>query len=1569
MKRDKTGKFIQAWDGEQKHAVKLSLTRTAWQRLQQQAGELGISRSELVEHYARHSHYCFAGSNTVDDCNTEASRLPTVAMQSVDPGSDQLLIGRIFALQERNIRLQEQIVKLQQTVEKLRSQQQQADAQINERKWLEAALNLLPTPLMMVDPQQMRVTFSNQAANAIAGVNIAEEVGAVYNADYHCTDELGRFLPPEQIPAIRAARGEKIAGTEINWHTPVGVFPLLVYADTLPAMYDRPPTSVVVFQDIRERKQIEAQLKESQRFIQQVADAIPGVLYIYDLIEQRNVYANRQVGEILGYTIEQVQAMGNQLFPLLMHPDDLATLPAHLERFNQAQDGDVIEREYRMRHADGEWRWLWSRDQVFSRTQAGAPHQVLGISHDITDSKQAELKLKQAEESLQLALTSAGMVAWDMDLQTHQVVCSPNALEVWGVQAGTAEDFFRNVHPDDQDSLIQALAQAIAGKEDYFHEYRVLSPDQTVRWLSSQGRVYFNHAGQAIRMVGVTTDISDAKHREAERICGENERKQAEIAAARSAERTVRLQSVTAALSEALTPCDVATVIVKQALAALGACRGLVMLLSTDQKELELIRSIGYSPDALSEWRRFPVTAAVPLAHVIHTRTPVFLQSIAEATTTYPQVAALQNKISSGAIAAIPLIAEDQVLGVLGIGFTEAHPICEEDRAFMLALARQCAQAIRRSQLYQAEQEARASAEASESRLRFMAEAIPQMVWVAQANGFTEYYNQRWFEYTGLTLEESQNANGSFRHPDDHDRFIQAWIKAVTNKEIFQAEQRIKRADGIYRWHLSRAYPMLDETGEIVKWFGSCTDIDNWKRIEQTQRFLAQASQTFAEANLDLQAVLDTVTRLASEFTQDVCVLNLLADDGQFLEHASFYHPDLEVRSFVGELLEQYPRRITEGIGGRVARTGEPLLMAVTSQEELSAAIQPEYRLYLERFQVCSVLLVPLKVQGGTIGVLSLTRHSPADPHTQDDLSLFQDLADRAAMAIANARLYQQAEQARQRAERNADRTARLQSVTAALSESLTPVQVAEVIAQQTVGVVNAASVLVALITPQGNELEIIHSLGEKAEIPSEWRRFSLALRTPLTDAVRTGQPMWEEPLEERIARYPHLAEQYAQASYPVWISLPLIVEGRSIGGIAITFTHQPQLRLEDRAFMLSLVQQCAQAIARAQLYEAEQRARSQAEAANRTKDEFLAVLSHELRTPMNPILGWARILRQGKLDPQRAATALATIERNAKLQVQLIEDLLDISRILQGKLRVNPCPVNLAATIDAALQTVRLAAEAKDIQIQTNIGTEVANVLGDAGRLQQVLWNLLSNAVKFTPEQGQIEVRLTIVHAQAQIQVQDTGKGIQPDFLPYVFEYFRQADSSSTRTFGGLGLGLAIARQIVELHGGTIQAESSGEGQGSTFTVRLPLLSIPALPEQEKTLANNELALQEIQVLVVDDEIDNLELATFILEEAGASVVAVSSAQAALECFRQTKPDVLLADIGMPEMDGYLLLRYIRALEAEQGDRPTSAIALTAYASEADQQQARAAGFQCHLPKPVEPEALLQAILGLVRT
>jgi CheY-like chemotaxis protein len=347
--------------------------------------------------------------------------------------------------------------------------------------------------------------------------------------------------------------------------------------------------------------------------------------------------------------------------------------------------------------------------------------------------------------------------------------------------------------------------------------------------------------------------------------------------------------------------------------------------------------------------------------------------------------------------------------------------------------------------------------------------------------------------------------------------------------------------------------------------------------------------------------------------------------------------------------------------------------------------------------------------------------------------------------------------------------------------------------------------------------------------------------------------------------------------------------------------------------------------------------------------------------------LGWSRLLQDRKLDEKRTTYALETIERNAKIQVQLIDDLLDVARILRGKLSLNVAPVNLAATITAALETVRLAAEAKSIQIQTMLQPDVGRILGDSGRLQQVIWNLMSNAVKFTPQGGRVELRLEQVDTGAQITVSDTGKGIHPDFLPHVFEYFRQADSATTRQFGGLGLGLAIVRQIVELHGGTVQAASPGVGQGATFTVKFPLMPHQSAISQDVRESKLPSGLQDIKVLVVEDTTDMREYITFVLEQSGANVVAVATAAEALTALAQFRPEVLVSDIGMPEVDGYMLMRQVRMRSPEQGGQ-TPAVALTAYAGEINQQQALAAGFQRHLAKPVEPEALVKVIADLAQ-
>jgi PAS domain S-box-containing protein len=387
------------------------------------------------------------------------------------------------------------------------------------------------------------------------------------------------------------------------------------------------------------------------------------------------------------------------------------------------------------------------------------------------------------------------------------------------------------------------------------------------------------------------------------------------------------------------------------------------------------------------------------------------------------------------------------------------------------------------------------------------------------------------------------------------------------------------------------------------------------------------------------------------------------------------------------------------------------------------------------------------------------------------------------------------------------------------------------------------------------------------------------------------------------------------------------------------------------------------------------QAARAEADTANGIKDEFLATVSHELRTPLSAILGWSQMLASGTLDEQDSKRAVETILRNARAQREIIDDLLDISRIITGKLRLDVRSVEMDRIIEAVVESVRPAADARNIHLQTAIDSRIGPISGDPDRLQQIIWNLLSNAIKFTPEGGRVEVGLERCNSQVEITISDTGQGIDPELLLHVFDRFRQFDSSSRRRHGGLGLGLSIVRQLVELHGGTVTVESPGAGAGTTFKVMLPVTSVqPDTSDIEKTSPSSiagsiptdpQPSLKGLRVLVVDDEIDSRELLAAVLIMRGAEVVSFGSAIEALEEIERQPFDVLVSDIGMPERDGYWLINKVRQLPAERGGRIPAA-ALTAYAGIEDRRRVLLAGYQLHIPKPVEPAELASVLAGL---
>jgi PAS domain S-box-containing protein len=388
--------------------------------------------------------------------------------------------------------------------------------------------------------------------------------------------------------------------------------------------------------------------------------------------------------------------------------------------------------------------------------------------------------------------------------------------------------------------------------------------------------------------------------------------------------------------------------------------------------------------------------------------------------------------------------------------------------------------------------------------------------------------------------------------------------------------------------------------------------------------------------------------------------------------------------------------------------------------------------------------------------------------------------------------------------------------------------------------------------------------------------------------------------------------------------------------------------------------------IEREQLLDGERAARSEAERVSRVKDEFLATLSHELRTPLNAILGWSQLLRSGAIPARDFGEALETIERNSRIQAQLIEELLDVSRIISGKLRLDVQPIDLASIVDGVVESMRPAADAKEIRLQRTLDPTAGPVMGDANRIQQVVWNLLSNAIKFTPKGGRVQVLLQRVASSVQITVTDSGQGVPPEYIPQLFQRFWQADASTTRKHGGLGLGLAIVRHLVEVHGGTVHASSEGVGKGATFTVTLPLSSVKRSSDQSCSAQSTiPLDLQGVRVLVVDDEMDARNLIKLVLESHGATVTLAESADQAMSAIKQQKQDVVLSDIGMPGEDGYSLLARMRNLGADEG-RDTPAVALTAFARAEDRRRALLAGFQMHVPKPVEAGELIAVVANL---
>jgi signal transduction histidine kinase/ActR/RegA family two-component response regulator/two-component sensor histidine kinase len=645
-------------------------------------------------------------------------------------------------------------------------------------------------------------------------------------------------------------------------------------------------------------------------------------------------------------------------------------------------------------------------------------------------------------------------------------------------------------------------------------------------------------------------------------------------------------------------------------------------------------------------------------------------------------------------------------------------------------------------------------------------------------------------------------------------------------------------------------------------------------------------------------------------------------------------------------------------------------------------------------------IVMPLIVSGRAIGVVALSYQHPHS-FDSDEPSFLMGAGQRTAQALDRAMRYERAERARadleafrtqaeieirerQRAEDAlresearyralAARTTRLYTLSAGLSEAVTLDAVAKVIVREGKVVAGASAGSVTVL--DGAQFETLYADEYPRQLAEAWHRFPAESGLCATAAVETRRPVFIGSFVEWQQQYPRSASMAADGGYASAAVLPLLVEGSPIGVLSFHFTAPVNFDDQYQALLTSVAHHAAQAIDRARLYEAAQRARADAEAANRSKDDFLSIVSHELRTPLSAVLGWAAMLRSHTLDAARAPRAIEAIYSNATRQAHLIDELLDVSRIVAGRVPLDLQEVDLAENIRGAVETILPLAEAKGLQVRV-APLPHTQVVADPHRLEQVFVNLLGNAVKFTPAGGTVTVDVARSARSVDVRVEDTGRGIDATFLPHVFERFRQADSTVARSVGGLGLGLFIARRLVDAHGGRIGVESEGEDLGATFTVSLPTANgshVTERPTPEIThVSRDEPAgalpsLHGVRILLVDDEHDAREVMASALQTCGATVLSASSVDDALEMLTrsQGRIDVLLSDIAMPGKDGYDLIRQVRA-QSIGNVASIPAAAVTACAGADERQRALAAGFQMHLVKPLGPEALAHAVASL---
>lgn len=865
---------------------------------------------------------------------------------------------------------------------------------------------------------------------------------------------------------------------------------------------------------------------------------------------------------------------------------------------------------------------------------------------------------------------------------------------------------------------------------------------------------------------------------------------------------------------------------------------------------------------------------------------------------------------------------------------------------------------------------------ASEEQYRIVAETATDAIITIDEKSTILFVNQAAEKIFGYTISEMKGASLSTLMPEYLRHLHQAGIKRYLNTGQRHVSWESVELPGLHKD--GREFPLEISFGEYYRegkhlFTGICRDILERKRVQSRVATQHAVTQVLSQSQNVVEATPKVIQAICESLGWDVGGLWRLHPGENRLRCAEAWKSPSIADDVYEDICSKHPLAPGVGLPGRVWKSGELVWITDISAEENFPRAELARRAGLH-----SAFAFPIHIGSEVIGVMEFFSRT-AKERDEDVIEMVSTLGSQVGQFIERRRAENALREAEGRAVKEYERLlVRLSSLAQSLGAANDLPTIFHALRQFAVISVPCSGMFISLYDDRRKVRTAAYAWSDGEEVDVRALPPMPMNDSPHSRAVATGEVIITDDFQSAMSDKPRIDvglerdPRLPQSS----LAVPMFIMGRVVGGVEVQSTEPAAYRTEHATAMQLAANLVAVAIENARLLEQERHALTESENAHRLKDEFLATLSHELRTPLTAILGWSNMLRSNSFDKEATENALETIARNARAQVQLIDDLLDVSRIITGKLRLDVRAVDLPAVVRAAADTLRPASQAKDIHLQVLLDPSAGPLSGDPDRLQQVVWNLVSNAIKFTPKGGRVQVRLERVNSHIEIVVADTGAGIAAEFLPLVFDRFRQADQTVTRKHGGLGLGLAIVRQLVELHGGTVKVESAGEGRGATFTVSLPLLPVrvdKSEPEDERVHPKAQSGaivecppeLNDLHVLVIDDEPDTRELLAAILSNCGAQVSQASSAAEGLDLLGRGRFDVLVSDIGMPGEDGYSFIRKVRALSPERGGR-TPAAALTAYAREEDRIRALRAGYQIHVPKPVSPAELATVVANL---